>query len=110
MKRLLLPLITALALPTAANAGCFLGRCSSYSEAITECNKWRIKGPKKSYVTHDWGNPLTVTEYLRSCSHEKETKQLLGWQFTMGIDELVECKRAMYCENYKKEVKAHFRY
>ena len=62
MKRLLLPLLAALALPTAVNANIF-GKYSSYYEAYQACMKWKRKNNEKNFPR---------------CKKDNETKQVLG--------------------------------
>ena len=95
MKRLLLPLLAALAFPTAVEA-CILGNCGSEYEARAACQKWASKG-KTEIVKYEV--PFTGTDYcgengicdsdlhyeyeeverpLRSCSYDYGSKKILG--------------------------------
>ena len=69
MKRLLLPLLAALALPTAveANWSRFF-KYQSEKEAVEACKKWQLDGgvKDKSY------------RFKRSCLTEYSTRQILG--------------------------------
>jgi len=97
MKRLLLPLLAALALPTAVEA-CMLGNCGSEYEAREACQKWASKG-KTEIVKYEvpfsgtdscGGDPYDIvcdsdfSEYaeearpLRSCSYDYGSKKILG--------------------------------
>ena len=51
MKRLLIPILAALALPTAVEANWF-GKYNSRFDAKEACNKWKEKGDKysESYI------------------------------------------------------------
>ncbi len=79
MKRLLLPLLAALALPTAVNANWsnWFGKYQSEREAVEACKKWQLDGgvKDKSY------------RFKRSCYTEYSTRQILG------LDENKEIKK-----------------
>ncbi len=79
MKRLLLPLLAALALPTAVNANWsnWFGRYGSFTEAEMACNKWIIGGISYK-VKSPWG---TYSKKARFCKYDKETRQFLGWEY-----------------------------
>ncbi len=91
MKRLLLPLLAALALPTAVEANWF-GKYGSYIEADNACSNWQKKGTtykvktgsKRDYTkpcNSKWDCPFKdvfVENYLRRCYHEDKTRQILG--------------------------------
>ena len=105
MKRLLLPLLAALALPTAVNANWF-GKYNSRTEALEACEKWKYAQkiyysdyelPIKKYSkllretekakdypsTKTAKNDLLLVKEtsLRSCVEEKETMQILGYGY-----------------------------
>ena len=76
LKRLLLPILTALALPTAVEANWF-GRYGSFTEAKRACDKWANDGI--NYKTRSpWG---TFSRKSRFCQYDKETMQFLGWEY-----------------------------
>ena len=95
MKRLLLPLLAALALPTAVEA-CILGNCGSEYEAREACQKWVSKGkteivkyevPFTGTDSCDWNgicDSMLDVEFaeeerpLRSCSYDYGSKKILG--------------------------------
>ena len=93
MKRLLLPLLAAIALPTAVEANWF-GKYGSYMEADNACENWRTKGKTynvKIRSERDYTKPpcddlldfscykdVFVENYFRSCYHEDKTRQILG--------------------------------
>ena len=70
MKRLLLPLLAAFALPTAVNANIF-GKYGSRYEADIACSKWMKKNQSKYYY----------------CKNDLDTNQILG------LDELSKVKK-----------------
>ena len=86
MKRLLLPLLSALSLPTAVEANWLLektlGIYSSNLEAQTACRKWVSEGG--TFYTKQPAMPSigikasTMKRFIRGCKHEEETKQWLG--------------------------------
>ena len=105
MKRFLLPLLAALALPTAVEA-CLFGNCGSIMEAKAACRDWQKKRGSYSYEIYDppkqnlhsreigWNldytllNPnfkledvrkITIEDVkLRECKDERRTNQVLG--------------------------------
>ena len=105
MKRLLLPLLAALALPTSVEA-CLFGNCGSIVEAKAACRDWQNKKgsysyeiydpPKQSLSSRDIGWNLDYTLLnpnfklkdvskstiknvkLRACKDERRTNQVLG--------------------------------
>ena len=97
MKRLLLPLLAAIALPTAVNA-CILGNCGSEYEARQACQKWASKGKTKiikyrapftgtdscgeeidSICDSDFGGDIVESEIsLRRCNSDYGSKKILG--------------------------------
>ena len=105
MKRLLLPLLAALALPTAVNANWF-GKYNSRTEALEACEKWKYgqkiyysdydlpikkysKLLRESKKANDYASTKTAKNdlllvketSLRSCVEEKETMQILGYGY-----------------------------
>ena len=79
MKRLLIPLLAAIALPTAieANWSNLFGRYGSFTEAKRACDKWVNNGIK--YKTRSpWG---TFHRKSRFCQYDNETRQILGWEY-----------------------------
>ena len=102
MKRLLLPLLAALAVPTAVEANWF-GKYNSKFEANEACKSWAKKGKKYSfeYIDQEWINfDHTVISYgnkggyladklksktvksTRRCIEENDTNQILGFEKT----------------------------
>ena len=97
MKRVLLPLFAALALPSAVEAKWF-GKYGSYMEADNACKNWRTKGETyqiKTGVRESTGDKYDSTKlclfsndcvlidvyserYSRQCHHEDKTRQILG--------------------------------
>ena len=81
MKRLLLPLLAALALPTAVEA-CILGNCGSEYEAWKACNEWASKGGSEFIgggYNFDLDEDTPPTEILnRSCNYDYGSKKILG--------------------------------
>ena len=79
MKHSLLPLLAVLAFPTAVEANWlnWFGRYGSFTEAKMACDKWANAGI--NYKTRSpWG---TFPRKSRFCKYDKETKQLLGWEY-----------------------------
>ena len=79
MKRLLIPLLASIALPTAieANWSNLFGRYGSFTEAKRACDKWVNNGIK--YKTRSpWG---TFHRKSRFCQYDNETSQILGWEY-----------------------------
>ncbi len=105
MKRLLLPLLAALALPTSVEA-CLFGNCGSIVEAKAACRDWQNKKGSYSYEIYDppkqslcsrdiwWNLDYTLLNpnfkledvskstiknvKLRACKDERRTNQVLG--------------------------------
>ena len=84
MKRLLLPLIAALALPTAVEANWF-GKYGSYREAQEACFEWKNKKGKFKYWFKDvhnmWGGDRISERDIRKCDYEEQTRQFLGLEY-----------------------------
>ena len=79
MKRLLLPLLATIALTNAveANWSNLFGKYGSFTEAKKACDEWAKDGftyKKRS----PWG---TFSRKSRFCQYDKETRQLLGWEY-----------------------------
>ena len=102
MKRLLIPILAALALPTAVEANQF-GKYSSRYQAMDGCNKWKEKGDKKNVeIEAGWnydydknGEMINIEQnYIskevnsRSCKIEESTKQYLGFELKSGEKKL----------------------
>ena len=101
MKRLLLPLLAALALPTAVEANWF-GKFNSRYEAKEACEKWKEKGVKNIEIEPDWTYSYDENGQLRyidlpsvskkvtyrSCKDEESTKQYLGFELKSGEKKL----------------------
>ena len=100
IKRLLLPLLAALALPNAVEA-CMFGNCGSKLEAENACIFWKNKGGSYSYYAYgrnitdsydDGGSGyiggqrmfglsvIIKSQEIRKCILEKETGKFLGMQ------------------------------
>ncbi len=121
MKRLLLPLLAALALPTAVNANWF-GKYASQVEAEEACNKWVDKGFKYSYEGYSLKDILginqrnkpkkliTIESNNRWCRHEVTTRQYLGYERT-GVKRNQDYTEDEYRNlKTKKVIKKYFRY
>ncbi len=101
MKRLLIPILAALALPTAVEANWF-GKYNSRFDAKEACNKWKEKGDKysESYIDgYDIkrkngeivsARPKDAWREInsRSCRNEESTKQYLGFELKSGEKKL----------------------
>ena len=62
----------------------FLVSCSSnkfpsFSEDQVACNEWADKGVKFTKFDSYYG--YTYNNFSRKCEQDKETKQLLGWEW-----------------------------
>ena len=97
MRRFLLPVLAALALPTALEAKWF-GKYGSYMEADNACENWRTQGETykiKTGVRRSTGDKYDPKKlclfsndcmlidvyserYSRQCYHEDKTRQILG--------------------------------
>ncbi len=119
MKRLLLPLLAALALPTAVEANWF-GKYKSSAEAKQACNEWANEGFKYTYKEKKLKKLYPEKEYEiktykannRYCEVEWETKQFLGYEYT-GITKpsYSETGWFLLTESEKgKQIKKYFRY
>ena len=119
MKRLLLPLLAALALPTAVNA---FGKYNSQVEAKEACNKWADKGFKYSFEKTEWtgrypgydyggkAKLMTYEKTNRYCEFEITTRQYLGYE-QIGIKKGQHFKEYAY-ENMKigEKIKKYFKF
>ena len=79
MKRLLLLIVAAIGLssPSEANWSNLFGRYGSFTEAKRACDKWTNNGI--NYKSRSpWG---TFPRNSRFCQYDKETRQLLGWEY-----------------------------
>ena len=112
MKRLLLPLLAAIALPTAVEANWF-GKYGSKAEALEACFEWGKNSKKVSYYRYKyrpfdkyegrkysdlWGPQLNNVELYETrvyskCWEEPETRQILGYGLK-GFDKKI-------IQNYK---------
>ena len=96
MKRLLLPLLAVIALPTTVEANWF-GKYKSKIEAKDACNKWVESGFNYSFeeleVTPYWDGSTkyypkrkyslkTIEMPNRSCKIENESNQFIGYELT----------------------------
>ena len=79
MKRLLMPILVALSLPTSveANWSNWFGRYGSFTEAEMACDKWK-NGGMNYKIKIPWG---TYSRKTRSCKYDKKTRQFLGWEY-----------------------------
>ena len=99
MKRLLLALVAALALPTAVKA-CILGNCGSEYEALQTCEKWAKKVKSESIEVYEleYGYIPTYIEqerFSRICFKDNGSKKILGTEYD----------RKLKKENVKKRFK-----
>ena len=83
MKRLLLLLLSGLALPTAVEA-CILGNCGSKYEALQACEKQAKKVKSeiiKTFSYGKWGYDVGFIEkerFSRICNHDYGSNKILG--------------------------------
>ena len=99
MKRLLLPLLAALTLPTAVEA-CILGNCGSEYEALQTCEKWakKVKSETIEVYELEYGYIPTYIEkerFSRICFKDNGSKKILGTEYD----------RKLKKENVKKRFK-----
>ena len=87
MKRLLLPLLAALVLPTAVEANWF-GKYGSFKEAEKACGEWARRKGSATYITYENFDTYKNEGYwftdfgpLRKCIHEEITSEILGFEF-----------------------------
>ena len=82
MKRLLLPLLAALSLPTAVDANWF-GKYGSYREAQEACFEWKNKKGKFKVWPSKYYTRKTIPWeiYIRKCLDEEQTRQFLGLEY-----------------------------
>ena len=78
MKRLLLPLLAALALSTAVEANWF-GKYNSRFEAEQACEEW-VKNYKLHTVIWKYHPDGFFKENARNCVEEPVTKQFIGFE------------------------------
>ena len=115
MKRLLLPLLAALALPTAVEANWF-GKYGSKMEALNSCRNWKSKAGTYQFKAY-WSkfDPLYGDEYkdtiykqdLRICRLEEVTRQVMGMETKGKKGEIYEYDKK---PNIDFKVKKRFRY
>ena len=111
MKRLLLPLLASLALPTAVNANWLLfGRYGSFYEAIEACEEWVLKGGTYQVEYKDFDgeyrNPRDIrTRNLRECFDERRTNQVIGFTQKRAKEGGFYDAEYLYEGNYNKSRK-----
>ena len=133
MKRLL-PLLAALALPTAVEANWF-GKYNSRAEAWEACNKWQygkkiyysdFELPIKKYSkllresekANDYASRKTAKNDLllvkemsaRSCSEEKETMQILGYGYNGLKDDYIYYTNTDFWWEKRSKIQKYFKY
>ncbi len=115
MKRLLLPVLAALALPSAVEANWF-GYGSRY-EANEACEEWVVKGGtyQVEYKDYDgeYRNPRDIrTRYLRECQNDSSTNKVLGLTQKRAVKGGSYDADYLYQGNYKKSRKVikYFKY
>ena len=112
MKRLLLPLLAALALPTAVNANWF-GKYGSRMEALNSCRNWKTQGGSYQFKSFELGGYLEkarrvlVKQNLRICRSEEVTRQVMGMETTGKKGKIYEYDKK---PNIDFKVKKRFRY
>jgi len=109
MRKLLIPLLASLLLPTAVYA--WWGKYRSQIEAEEACDKWQENGIK---FTRDWflegTSKISTFEHInRSCKHEASTRQYLGYVHNTGIKEGQHFKVSESPDG-KKRIRKYFRY
>jgi len=80
MKRFLLPLLAALALPKAVEANWF-GRYGSYIEAKMACDEWERTSDSRLFVKVKMNLEGKMGSWwTRKCVYDSETRQFLGFE------------------------------
>ena len=111
MKRLLLPLLAALALPTAVNANWF-GKYGSKMEALNSCGNWKSQGGSYQHKSYggSWDEKfreVLVNQDLRICRLEEATRQVMGMETKGKKGEIYEFRKY---PDIDFKVKKRFRY
>ena len=106
MKRFLITLIAALALPTAveANWSNWFGRYGSFDEADKACEKWEEDGFWIKYQDKYFDRINSFPS--RICKDDMRTRQILGWEKQGPLKDKVYSSSPPYEEVVKKR----FRY
>ena len=80
MRKLLIPLLASLLLPTAVYA--WWGKYNSQIEAEEACNKWEANGIKYTRDVYSYYSQRTMAEETdnRWCRHENSTRQYLSYE------------------------------
>ena len=80
MRKLLIPLLASLLLPTAVYA--WWGKYNSQIEAKEACNKWKLNGFKFTLDKYSLYLKRTIATEIdnRWCRHEDSTRQYLGYE------------------------------
>ena len=115
MKRLLIPLLAAIALPTAVNANWF-GKYGSKMEALNSCRNWKTQGGLyqykylESFAADGIGKPwkeVLVKQDLRICRLEEVTRQVMGMETKGKKGKIYEYRKK---PNIDFKVKKRFRF
>ena len=109
MRKLLIPLLASLLLPTAVYA--LWGKYNSKIEAEKACNEWERNGISYTLL---YLNDKPLNTNNRWCRHEAETRQYLGYQHTIGVKRdrnyTEEEYKNLKEKGYKQVIKKYFRY
>ena len=110
MKRLLLPVLAALALPSAVEANWF-GYGSRY-EANEACEEWVVKGGTYQVEYKDYHGQKIYTRNLRECQDDSSTNKVLGLTQKRAVKGGSYDADYLYQGNYKKSRKLikYFKY
>ena len=113
MRRFILPLLAALALPTAVEANWF-GKYGSFYEAKEACEEWVLKGGTyqveyKNGLSLYGGSTNKVrdirTRNLRECFDERRTNQVIGFTQKRAKEGGFYDAEYLYEGNYNKSRK-----
>ena len=113
MRKLLIPLLAALALPTAVEASWF-GKYGSFEEAKKACDEWVKK--KEWVITQVYSEEaigesgwINYDNTFRKCIHEEITREILGFEF-VNLDKIYSNEEKYRSIKGEKKVKKRFEY
>tara|TARA_B100000131_G_scaffold6174_1_gene6348 strand:+ start:89 stop:442 length:354 start_codon:yes stop_codon:yes gene_type:complete len=117
MRKLLIPILATLVLPTAVNANWLLektlGIYASNMEAQNACRKWVREGgvfyTKHKAASYNGYKAWTAKRYIRGCSPEEETRQWIGIERT-NVKKNVTYEPFNLMDPTKRKVVKRFKY
>ena len=110
MRKLLIPLLASLLLPTAVYA--WWGKYNSQIEAKEACNKWEANGIKFKIdkYSHILERTMPAETDNRWCRHEASTRQYLGYERNGVKRDKYYTKNEYKNLKTKEVIKKYFRY